>query len=278
MAGSLTLDMLRRNGRRKAPRSAPHRTVHDGRSSVNNDGVTSDEEEYRRQSIDLSSKTFKAQSNRGSNGGNGGIDNNTDEQLQQQQQQQLAAEDGDESQRTRSNEKDMERSNRTETQINIRTAVTGNQELCNTTTEGENNIDRSAKPSTAAAGAAPSRGGNSGIVSATGSNSNRPSSAPYTESPGVSIGSLSHSREATAGVGNGSEGGGAILRPPGLVLEYIELVNLHNLSLHKLEGMERLVCLRVANLSGNELHDTWPLRSCACLEVRLFPAVNTQKQ
>ena len=53
----------------------------------------------------------------------------------------------------------------------------------------------------------------------------------------------------------------------GPLLEDIELVNLHNLSLHKLEGMERLVFVRVADLSGNELHDTAPLRSCACLEV-----------
>ncbi|CAN0113390.1 unnamed protein product [Ectocarpus sp. 6 AP-2014] len=52
----------------------------------------------------------------------------------------------------------------------------------------------------------------------------------------------------------------------GLLLEDIELVNLHNLSLHKLEGMERLVFVRVVDLSGNELHDTAPLRSCACLE------------
>ncbi|CAM9265882.1 unnamed protein product, partial [Hapterophycus canaliculatus] len=54
--------------------------------------------------------------------------------------------------------------------------------------------------------------------------------------------------------------------PVGLLLKDIELVNLHNLSLHKLEGMDRLVFLRVADLSGNELHDTTPLRSCACLE------------
>lgn len=54
----------------------------------------------------------------------------------------------------------------------------------------------------------------------------------------------------------------------GLVLADIELVNLHNLSLHKLEGMERLTRLRVADLSGNELHDTTPLRCCECLEVR----------
>lgn len=53
----------------------------------------------------------------------------------------------------------------------------------------------------------------------------------------------------------------------GFALEDIELVNLHNLSLHKLEGMEHLTHLRVADLSGNELHDTAPLRYCECLEV-----------
>lgn len=60
----------------------------------------------------------------------------------------------------------------------------------------------------------------------------------------------------------------------GLLLEDIELVNLHNLSLHKLEGMERLVFVRVVDLSGNELHDTAPLRSCACLEVRPPPYIS----
>lgn len=54
---------------------------------------------------------------------------------------------------------------------------------------------------------------------------------------------------------------------PSLMLADIELVNLHNLSLRKLEGMDRLTRLRVADLSGNELHDITPLRSCECLEV-----------
>lgn len=53
----------------------------------------------------------------------------------------------------------------------------------------------------------------------------------------------------------------------GLCLEDIELVSLNNLSLHKLEGIERLARLRVADLSGNELHDVMPLRCCRCLEV-----------
>lgn len=57
------------------------------------------------------------------------------------------------------------------------------------------------------------------------------------------------------------------LTSSGLVLEDIELVNLHNLSLHKLEGMERLTRLRVADLSENELRDIIPLRWCGCLEV-----------
>lgn len=64
----------------------------------------------------------------------------------------------------------------------------------------------------------------------------------------------------------------------GPLLEDIELVNLHNLSLHKLEGMERLVFVRVADLSGNELHDTAPLRSCACLEVCIFICTKHKKR
>lgn len=56
----------------------------------------------------------------------------------------------------------------------------------------------------------------------------------------------------------------------GLVLEDIELVSLNNLYLHKLDGMERLTRLRVADLSGNELHDTVPLQWCRCLEVNTF--------
>ena len=105
-------------------------------------------------------------------------------------------------------------------------------------------------------------------------NGNRPMSAPAAESAGGVPSSAVARPQARPG-GDSDEGDSTSMErycspaTAGLLLEDIELVNLHNLSLQKLEGMERLVFVRVADLSGNELHDTAPLRSCVCLEVRL---------
>lgn len=113
------------------------------------------------------------------------------------------------------------------------------------------------------------------------STSSRPRSAPATEStdetpssPVVHTRARSDASSATNVPDSGEDDVSKRLcsshPPAGPLLEDIELVNLHNLSLHKLEGMERLVFVRVADLSGNELHDTLPLRSCVCLEVCLM--------
>lgn len=121
--------------------------------------------------------------------------------------------------------------------------------------------------------------------------SDRPRSAPATGTAGKNVSSTDTTEglhennainEAKGGYGDieesdagAKEAGPPEVPPGGLLLEDIELVNLHNLSLHKLEGMERLVFLRVADLSGNELHDTTPLRTCACLEVSCGVAILT---
>lgn len=98
----------------------------------------------------------------------------------------------------------------------------------------------------------------------------RPRSAPAAESVDGSPSSPvvhARSRSDASGEGEAVKHLCSSHHSAGLLLEDIELVNLHNLSLHRLEGMERLVFVRVADLSGNELHDTAPLRSCVCLEV-----------
>lgn len=70
--------------------------------------------------------------------------------------------------------------------------------------------------------------------------------------------------------GRGFKDGGGSLEPSlstGLLLEDIELISLRDLSLHEVEGLGQLNRLRIADLSGNELHDITPLGSCPCLEV-----------
>ncbi|CAM9899824.1 unnamed protein product, partial [Laminaria digitata] len=155
--------------------------------------------------------------------------------------------------------------------------------------EGGKERDRPIDDSTAAAMMTPNRDGKASSSSTTTTAevlTSRTSSAPSAQGSGGSpIDALTQRHCIVTGVendgnrasnrGSGADGGevyssssssSSSSSRQGLLLEDIELVNLHNLSLHKLEGMEKLVRLRVADLSGNELHDTAPLKSCACLE------------
>lgn len=267
---SLTLDMLRRNGRTRAPRSGPHRTtVHNGRPA--GDGVAFDEGDYRQ-------KPAHSTSN---------IDSD-EQQKQQQQQHQAAASPGGEFDpeacgqekrhvsthlRGRTGESrdhySVSGDMKAEEETNDSTSAGGVVDVGAAGEDGEHHEiqplgnetgPKPRKPSTAAATGA-SRGGRTSSNAT--SSDGRPNSAPATETGAVApIGAL----EQGGGDGVVSDDD-CTPKGGGLALESIELVNLHNLSLHKLEGMERLTRLRVADLSGNELHDTAPLRSCACLEV-----------
>lgn len=76
------------------------------------------------------------------------------------------------------------------------------------------------------------------------------------------------------GIGSTSGGDSEHQSTTRFLVEDIKFLNLHSLSLQKLYGIERLLRLKVADLSGNELHDTAPLQSCSYLEVRLFRLVS----
>ena len=345
--------MLRRNGRRKAPRSAPHRTVHDGCASAgpastddDDDTTPRQEERHRCQSIDRennneasgehcstkrgnsssgssSGSTSSSGSSSGSTstssssssscsikrsrsvlggGGGGGADDDNDDGDQQQdnhrprqetgdEEAAAAAGEGEEGASKRQNEDGPGSSDSNDSSANgiretshlphMAGAEYGEQAI--EVAEGGQEGYRPIEDSTAAAVAVamtPHRDGKDSGATATDVKANRTGSASSAQgSGGLPIDFVTQRDCIIPGAESGSDRGsgadGEVYTSPfsssscqGLLLEDIELVNLHNLSLHKLEGMEKLIRLRVADLSGNELHDTAPLRSCACLEVR----------
>ena len=313
--------MLRRNGRRKAPRSVPHRTVHDdcGTTTTDDDDDTAPggEERHQRQSTDPGNNNDGAeehdcakQGNSSSSSGSSssikrgrsvlgdanenGDGNKQDHRLQQETGEVAGEEDGDASKRRSEDGQGSHGHHSSASGIRAtshlaHTAGAEYGEQAETAERGKEG-DRPIEDSTASAAMMPILGGKASSEASTEVQTSRTSSATSAQGSGGSpIDVVSQRGCITTGVESGSNrgsgGDGELYTSSsssssysssssssscqGLLLEDIELVNLHNLSLHKLEGMEKLVRLRVADLSGNELHDTAPLKSCTCLEVRL---------
>lgn len=296
--GSLTLDMLRRNGRRKAPRSAPHRAFQDrkksrGISGVSNSNVSDSRSGSAPQTTDehvasssrgdgdcrqqLAGDSSSSSSNRYSNS------TNTGDMTPVAEIGLPARGAGQRRGRSRSGALD-----KVESRTGINEDGSEGQEINDPTAEeemGDHKDKGSANSLLKTFERAPRDRGTEAVVAA--APSPRPRSAPAKEStdgapssPVVQTRTRSDA-SATDLADSDEEDTSKKLcssrSSAGPLLEDIELVNLHNLSLHKLEGMERLVYVRVADLSGNELHDTAPLRSCACLEVRMFYARSTSE-
>lgn len=285
---SLTLDMLRRNGRRTAPRSAPHHS----RSGVRTDGINSDDDAYRQQLA-----TCCTENNGGLADGQplGRGDDIIDHHNDGEPQQEAGGRQGKQGQQQGKQKREDRKHGGRATHIGSeesgeggdsdRETGGGTGEVNVGDTEEAGGGGSPKKPSTAGTltitgEASPPGESRTSVAARKGRPSSAPAPAPALENVGVKrdVSTLSVSgTESDGGDGNGGGAGGcnassasssSPLPSSGLVLEDIELVNLHNLSLHKLEGIERLVRLRVADLSGNELHDTAPLRWCSCLEVR----------
>lgn len=292
---SLTLDMLRRNGRRKAPRSAPHRASQESKYHRSGSGGSSNSNtsDRKKGSAPHTTDDHAASSSRededyrrhcrgdpsSSSSRSGDIAAVVDERP-------AARGAGVRRRRNSSSGADMSDSRTSNSEED-------SEEQDENTPTAEDNIDDEEKGDTSRGGKtwrreplttleAGSREGGTTSVTATAptvdsSPNTRPRSAPTTESiDGIPPNPDAHTRTGSdasaANVPDSDEDDASrhlssSHSPAGPLLEDIELVNLHNLSLHKLEGMERLVFVRVADLSGNELHDTAPLRSCACLEV-----------
>lgn len=172
-----------------------------------------------------------------------------------------------------------------------------NEETTCTTTEngdkGGNNVNhkdafavsRTRKPSGAKEVYSPSYGGRKSSHSTAVGNVDSPSTAPAIGNCGsapISAEALENRGVSSVGSPSSGSGDGIGTTNGGVsesrsiawfLVEDIEVLNLHSLSLQKLDGIERLLRLKVADLSGNELHDTAPLQPCSCLEVRVFRLV-----
>ncbi|CAM9822517.1 unnamed protein product [Scytosiphon promiscuus] len=284
---SLTLDMLRRNGRRRAPRSAPQRLHERGGRQV---ALSRQDEAYRsRQPMDLdSSDTSRNRTRDSSNSttveerpparGRGdrrrsasGVGTVTEDRNV------IGSNDAENASGrydSASGELEEEEDEKPGNTKRCSSAISSPRPSTPSMTPSTSSWDKDDTRIATAAGNIASSGGDP-------SGSGRPRSAPAAGNTGRNLSSIDNNElgengaldEVKSGRGDidandvgAKDSGPSQASPVKLLLEDIELVNLHNLSLHKLEGMERLVFLRVADLSGNELHDTTPLGLCACLE------------
>lgn len=284
--------MLRRNGRRQAPRLARHRTACDIRNNSGAEGAAHAEdgscsrhvvdrnrmevhggqlESSRRLESSSSSSGLSDSTCSSSRGGDNSSSNNSSVRTGSGSDSCTEAPQDDEQERQRQERHGSNGRGDAGEGYDSRTSLLGGEEVGSNdgTSIHEKTFTETTAVTVASALLPGDRGSSVGSSSCSESSggSGQMTSAPSTPR-NANLAVAAGTRYTHNGAGDLFRNTPTTPAASGLVLEDIELVGLQNLSLRKLEGMERLTRLKVADLSGNELHDTAPLRLCVCLEVR----------
>lgn len=282
MFGSLTLPMLRLHGRTKATYSGSRRIDPDPSNvvAIASVGQHSYEDHHQHSSSDAS-KAHDAQTHGQIEGQRGqavaeitkAVSSGEEENDNQNEVEWNAAASGDGTRTDRNSNNE---------EATCTANESGDREGNDVNHKDVSVLSRTRKPSGAEEAYSPSCRGRKSSHSTAVGNIDSPSSAPAMENSGSApISAEALKSRGVISVGSPSSGGGDGIGTTNggdsehrsttrFLVEDIEFLNLHSLSLQKLDGIERLLRLKVADLSGNELHDTAPLQLCSCLEVRLF--------